>query len=73
MTNDKNSGADKIVGSSDVLERCPFCGKAPETYVIGERVAFGEHGQRMVRCKNGACGLWYHPMSLDKWQKRSNA
>lgn len=30
MNDDKNSGANKIVGSSDVLTRCPFCGKEPK-------------------------------------------
>ena len=56
--------------TNDIIERCPFCGKEPETYVIGARPSFNERGQKMARCKNGACGLWGHPMSLDKWNIR---
>ena len=88
MNAEKNNGADKIVGSSDVLERCPFCGSSakfgtvPDTdYRDGTEMP--NAGGEYIECTNIACAATTmlvfptmadaKPLLVEKWNRRSNA
>ena len=80
MKDDKNSGADKIVGSSDELERCPFCG-LPASFREPEHGTAWGHWVMKVSCSSSHCGaavqLPYdypevHTRLAEMWNRRAN-
>lgn len=88
MNDEKNSSTDKIVGSTDGLERCPFCGsrakfgKVPDTdYRDGTEMP--NAGGEYIECANNACAATTmlifptmadaKPLLIEKWNKRYNA
>ena len=54
---------------SEVRE-CPFCGKIPEQYIIGQRLSHGEQGTRMVKCMSFGCAIWDKPIYEKQWNKQ---
>ena len=54
--------------SDKELRECPFCGKEPITYEIGN-----EFKIEMVMCKNYRCVIWNKGLDLMEWNQRPPA
>ncbi len=65
MTNDKQGSADKIVGSSELLERCPFCGTQPSQPIFNG--SFYRAECRECEFVMQRTGLW---LLIAAWNRR---
>jgi len=71
LANNKNIPLGAEVKVQGELLPCPFCGKIPEEYIIGDRPSFGVKGMKMVKCNTSGCCLSGEAHYFVKWNKRA--